>query len=626
METRLWQYRRRLPSCGCGFLDEEETMSLDAIAVSELVCELSAALTGAKIDKIYQPEKDEITLALRSREGNHKLLLSASATSARGQLTHRSFDNPASAPNFCMLLRRRLAGGRITAISQPGFERVIDFSVESYTELGDLTLKHLILEIMGRYSNLILTEQDGRILDSIKRIDASTSSRRQILPGLTYELPPQQDKISPLTVADGEVAGLLAGIQSAQRCDKWVMGTFAGLSPIVAREVCHRAGISSDAAADSLSHDQKQGLYNALTALFARIRTGDYAPCVVYDAATGKPVDFAAIPIAQYGSAARVEPFATLSEAAEAFYTARDTAERQKQRAAGLTHTVKTNLERCQKKILLLHQSLQEARDKDQYKRKADLLTANLYRIRQGDRSVRVEDFYAQPPEEVSIELDVSLTPQQNAQRYYRRYTKAKTTETEAARQLALAEAELSYLQSVQSNLELAQSPADLKELRDELIASGYLARRSREKGRRTTAKPQPLHFVSSDGFDIFVGKNNVQNDFLTLRFANSGDWWFHTKNIPGSHTVIKLGTDKQVSERTLLEAAALAAYHSSAKEGANIPVDYTQIKNVKKPAGAKPGMVIYDRYNTLYVTPDADLVHRLSAAATLSTRTGPRN
>lgn len=587
-------------------------MALDGIAVRALVHEFCSALEGARVDKVHQPEKDEITITFRSKGGAHKLLLSASASNPRAHFTQTTKKNPMTAPMFCMLLRKHLSSGKLVKVLQPGFERCMEFHIESYTELGDLTVKRLIIEIMGRYSNIILTEADGKILDSIKHIDVTVSSVRQVLPGMQYAPPPPQDKINPLTCEYLDLVRAIAAADETWTVDKLVLQSFAGISPIVAREVCYQSLGASDLRAAQLSPDQQKTLCDALMTLFEKIRAQDYAPCIVYDGASGKPLDFCALSVTQYGALARVAPCPTVSEAADTFYVTRDLAERRKQKSAGLMKRISNNIDRCAKKIVLLQQTIDDAKKKDKHKMYADLLTANLYRMQTGEKAVTVQNFYSEALEDVTIPLDVSQTPQQNAQRFYKKYNKAKVAETEAAHQMALAQEELAYLESAMQSLAMAQTEEDLAEIRDELAQSGYISAPSRDRRKKAPPASKPLHFISSDGFDIYVGKNNVQNDRLTLRFANSADLWFHTKNFPGSHTVIKLGLDKNVPERTVMEAATLAAVHSSAKSSAQVPVDYTQIKNVKKPSGAKPGMVIYDHYNTLYVTPDAALPDRL--------------
>ncbi len=585
-------------------------MGLDAMAVRRLVNELSDTVTGGRIDKISQPERDELVLGIRTFTDNYRLVLSASSSNPRVHFTGAAKKNPKTAPMFCMLLRKHIGGGKITSVTQEGFERIIKISVESYDELGDLTVKYLIIEIMGRHSNIILTDGGMKILDSIKRVDLTVSSVRQVLPGLLYNEPPAQDKI-PLAEFDSS-----SPLDFARpiRADKAIMDAVSGISPIIAREAVHRALGRSDVMADSLNINQAAAVKVALIRFAEAVRSDNFAPCMISDA-SGKPVDFAAIDITQYGGAAKITPYESINALVDDFYSVRDTRERMKQKSADLTRVLNANIERAAKKLVILKKTLDDAQKRDKYKISGDLITANIYRINDGDSSVTVENYYEDGAPEITISLDPSLSPSRNAQRYYKKYTKAKTAQTEAVKQIAVTRAELDYLESALAALTMAETESDLNAVRAELTGEGYITRRAETKRRKKSETPRPLRFVSSDGFDIYVGRNNTQNDYLTLKIANSSDIWFHTKNIHGSHTVIKLGIDKNVPERTMREAAELAAYYSKARASAQVPVDYTRIKNVKKPGGAKPGMVIYDGYNTVYVTPSAHGELRQSSA-----------
>lgn len=587
-------------------------MALDSIAIRALTAEFAEQLQTGKVDKIHQPERDQITLQIRTKTGNVKLLLSASSANPRAHLTEISQTNPLSAPNFCMLLRKHLAGGKIIDIRQPDFERVIDFCIESYTELGDLTTKHLIIEIMGRHSNIILTDHDGRIMDSIKHINSMVSSLRQVMPGMQYASPPSQGKLNPLTVKREDIDNAL-DFSGDTRLDKLIIQAFTGISPIVSRELSYRSTNEVDIIASKLQSLGRQRVCDVLWQMFEDIKSNVYKPCIIYDISSGKPQDFCAVDIMQYQNAARVEYPSSLNATVDMFFEQRDASERKKQRAADLVKLVNNNIDRCAKKLIVLSQTIDEAKDKDTYKIYADLLTANLYRIEDGQKAVTIENFYSEELSSMVIPLDIALTPGENAQRYYKKYNKTKIAEVAATAQMELANAEMVYLESIMQSCSMANTDADLLDIKEELRAGGYINSRASGKKDKKQKGSQPLHFVSSDGFDIYCGKNNLQNDQLTLRFANSLDLWFHTKSFAGSHTVIKLGTDKNVPERTILEAAMIAAYHSSAKESSKVPVDYTQIKNVKKPSGAKPGMVIYDYYNTIYVTPNAEAVAELA-------------
>lgn len=584
-------------------------MALDAIAVCALTAQLKAETVSSKIDKIHQPEKDEITIYLRSRQGNARLLISASSANPRVHFLNSAKSNPITAPNFCMLLRKHLTGGKIIDVTQYRFERIMDFHIECYTEMGDLTVKHLIAEIMGRHSNIILTDCEYKILDSIKHIDLLTSSVRQILPGLTYEPVPPQDKLNPLSVTEEQIKKTVFECEAEISPSKFIMTAFDGFSPVNAREISYEALGGDEAKLCSMSENEKNALYLTLVKYFEKIRKGEFSPCIISDKL--RPVDFSAFEIRQYGETVQTKICQSISDAVSEFYYTRDSAERKKQKSAGLTRTVTNNIERCVKKISLLNKTLNDAKDRDKHKIYGDLINANLYRIETGAKYAEVENFYSESMEKVRISLDEALSPQANAQRYYKKYTKAKVAAVEAKKQLELAEAELKYLESVLSNLSIAENEQDLNALKDELAEGGYIVKKGSGK-RKMQTKSAPLHFVSSDGFDIYVGKNNVQNDTLTLKFANSSDLWFHTKNFAGSHTVIKFGIDKNVTERTVFEAATLAATYSSAKSSSNVPVDCTEIKNVKKPNGAKPGMVIYENYRTLYVDPDEEMAKKL--------------
>lgn len=574
-------------------------MALDAIAVRVLTTELNERILNSRIDKISQPERDEIVIHCRTFTENLKLVLSASSAHPRLHLTNAAKKNPQTAPMFCMLLRKHLGGGKITAIEQLGFERIVKFSIESYNELGDLTTKYLIIEIMGRHSNIILSDNEYKILDSIKHIDFTISSVRQVLPGLTYTEPPKQNKI-PLIDFSNEDSLLLF---LPERADKAIMSQLSGISPIIAREFVYNAFSRTDVMANSLNTNQAAALKLNILKFVDNIKNNNFSPCTVTDIASGKILDFSALNISQYENAAKITEYKSMNELVDDFYSTRDMHERMKQKSSDLTKLLNNSIERTSKKLVILKRTIDDAKDREKYKVKGDLITANIYCITQGQDSVTVNNYYKDEMPQITISLDPSLSPAQNAQKYYKKYTKAKTAQIEAAKQVEMTKADLEYLESTLSALENAETESDLNAIRAELIDEGYLNRKPSKKRIRNEVS-KPMRFLSSDGFDIYVGRNNTQNDYLTLKFANTSDIWFHTKNIHGSHTVIKLGLDKNVPDVTIREAAAIAAYYSKARESSQVPVDYTQIKNVKKPKGAKPGMVIYDHYNTIYITP----------------------
>lgn len=574
-------------------------MAFDAVSVHCLIDELSAALVNGRIDKIHQPEKDELTIHIRTYTENYRLTLSAGSANPRVHFTAHAKKNPLTAPMFCMLLRKHLSSGRITAVEQIGFERIIRFSIESYNELGDLTTKYLIAEIMGRHSNIILTDSDMKILDSIKHIDSTVSSVRQVLPGLIYTYPPAQNKL-PLTEVQ-----LNSPISFDQpvRADKLLLSSIGGISPLTAREIIYRAFHTTDIRAQELNTNKQAHLKTVLYAFAEEIRNNKYHPCMITDKLTGKLLDFSPIEIQQYEGTAETEDFDSMSELLDKFYYTRDMRERMRQKSAGLVKLVNNNIERLSKKINILTGTLSDAGNKELYRIKGDLITSNLYRLEQGMKNAELENFYEPDMPTIMVELDPRLNPSQNAQRYYKKYNKAKTAETEAAKQLKMSRAELDYLESTLAAIENAEVESDINAIKSELSEQGFAPKRT-DKRRKTQVVSKPLHFVSRDGFDIYVGKNNTQNDYVTTKLANSQDIWFHTKNIHGSHAIIKLGLDKNVPESTMREAAQIAAYYSKARESSQVPVDYCPVKNVKKPNGAKPGMVIYEGYNTVYVSP----------------------
>lgn len=575
-------------------------MAFDAVTVRCLVKELQDKLINGRIDKIHQPEKDEITMHVRTRSDSCKIVLSASPAHPRAHFTDVSKKNPITAPMFCMLLRKHIGSGKITAIEQDGFERIIRFSIESYDELGDLTTKYLIIEIMGRHSNIILTNHEMKILDCIKHIDFTISSVRQLMPGLQYVSPPPQNKTDLTDIEQSVDIDFSSPLQDAEKA---ILSSVSGISPLTAREIVYRAFGRTDIKNSILTDNGKNKILYETVQLAKTVKSNNFSPCMIVDSVSGKLMDFSAVEIKQYETLADIKYFDNISALLDSFYRTRDMHERMRQKSADLLKLLSNNIERISKKLIILTKTLNDSEKKDKQKIYGDLLMANLYNIEQGQTEIEVQNYYENNSPMVKITLDPRLTPSQNAQKYYKKYNKSKTAEIEAAKQIQNAKADLEYLESTLAAVETADTESDLNSIRSELIAEGYLNRKVNPKKQKQTAS-KPMHFVSSDGFDIYVGKSNAQNDYLTLRFANSSDWWFHTKNIHGSHTVIKLGLDKEVPKSTITEAAQIAAYYSKGRDSSQVPVDFTRIKNVRKPNGAKPGMVIYDHYNTIYVTP----------------------
>lgn len=571
-------------------------MALDALAVKALVNELQTII-NSRIEKIHQPEKDEIVLHMRSYSSAYKLVLSASAAHPRVHFTEETKKNPSSPPMFCMLLRKHIQSGKIVRISQEGFERIIYIDIESYDEFGELTLKRLIIEIMGKHSNIILINKDNKIIDSIKHIDITKSSVRQILPGLIYTLPPAQNKIIPSSPELFDI-DLSANIPAGTRADKAVLDKICGISPLTAREAVYSALGTTAKCIGELNEGEKAQILVCVKKLCA---CPTFSPCMITELSSGKIIDFSSIDIKQYGGSVKITYAESINKLLCDFYSSRDNADRIKQKSTDLLKLLTTHIERAKKKLALYRNVLKDSENKEENKIKGDLITANIYKITQGDREVTVQNYYESDSPDITITLSPTLSPSQNAQKYYRLYNKAKNAEKEMTALIKSTSDDIEYLESTLSAAANAENDDDINAIRTELSEQGYI---KKSGSKKKNIKSSPLHFISSDGFDIYVGKNNTQNDYLTVKFANTSDIWFHTKNIHGSHTIIKLGINKDIPKKTLTEAACIAAYYSKARGSSQVPVDYTAVKNVKKPSGAKPGMVIYDKYNTIYVTP----------------------
>ncbi|MBQ4631085.1 MAG: NFACT family protein [Clostridia bacterium] len=585
-------------------------MALDGIVISALAKETAEKIVGGRIDKIHQPEKDELIISVRTFGGAYKLLLCANPSFPRFHITNVQKENPDKPPMFCMLLRKHIQSGKILSVEQNGFERIVNIAIESYDEMGFLSQKHLIIEIMGKHSNIILTDKDGKILDSIVHVDFSVSSVRQILPGLTYSLPPSQGKKNPLEASRDDIAFALSNDDLP--IWKQILDTYSGISPLVAREAVYRAVGMSDLTGPEATRSDLEKIAVNFYGIMCDVKDGVYNPCVISDKQSGKMLDFCSIDIAQYGSGAKSEHYPGVSEAVESFYVKKASSESMKQKCGDLLKLVSNNIDRCRKKLQLQLEILKKAEKREKFKIYGDLITANIYMIKQGMTEVTVQNFYSENFEEVTIPLKNDLSPSKNAQRYYQKYNKEKTAETETLKQKKLNEEELDYLKSVHEALTKAETGTEITQIRDELIEEGYLKNRGRLNKKRKPETPKPIHFVSDDGYDIYVGKNNMQNDYLTLKLSRSTDLWFHTKGIHGSHTLVPTEDALTVPDSTYFQAARLAAYYSKGRGSENVPVDYTEVKNVKKPSGAKPGMVIYVNYNTLYVTPDEEEIERL--------------
>ena len=589
-------------------------MPLDALCLSGLVHELDQTVTGGKIDKIYQPGRDEILLAVRTpAHGNVRLLLSANPNHPRPQLTQTSRENPDTPPMFCMLLRKHLSGARLLAVEQPPLERVVTFTLEALNELGDRVERRLVLEAIGRRSNLILLDESGRILDCMRRVESSlgtgNANQRSLLPGMFYRLPPAQEKLDPAAQSREELERLLSAAPEEAQADKWLLDTFSGLSPLVCRELAFQAGGATDVRLNVLGPAGRARLLDSLEGLLARVREHRLSPTLL--SRDGAPWDFTFFSVAQYGPLVECTPFSSFSELLDQFYEQREHLERVKQRGQDLIRSVTTARDRTARKIAHQEQELAATQDRERLRELGDILTSNLYQMERGMARLRTVDFYDPEGKEVDIQLDPLLTPQQNAAKYYKEYNKAKTAEEMLTIQIEKGEKELEYLNSVLENIALAEGEKDLQEIRQELTETGYLRRPKTAAKRAKKVSGKPMEFRSSSGLRISVGKNNTQNDLLTCKQAFKSDIWFHTQKIHGSH-VILWTEGREPDLQSVQEAACLAAWFSQARDSSKVPVDYTPVKYVKKPGGARPGMVIYTTYETAWVTPDGELAKRL--------------
>ncbi len=588
-------------------------MPLDAVCLRAVAAELDGVLRGGRIDKIYQPDRDEIVLSVRLLQGGgRKLMLTAEPSAPRLHLIEENRENPAAPPMFCMLLRKYIQGARIASITQPAMERMVVLTLDTTDELGVPVQRELICELMGKYSNLILKGSDGRILDAIRRIDGDISGKRQVLPGLFYRMPPAQaGKTDPLTLTGAQLTAALTGAED-QKLDKWLLGRLQGLSPLLCRELAVQAVGESGRPAGSLGPAEKDALAAAFDRFTGAVRTGAFSPVLLVRKEDGAVQDFSCLPITQYGGLVDVQQMDSFSALLSAFYEKKGQAERMRRRAGDLIKTVTSARDRLARKLAAQREELLQTQSRDEYKRMGELIAANFYQLEKGMTRAKVIDYFDEACPEIEIQLDIRLTPQQNAQKYFKLYNKAKTAETMLTEQIAAGEADLSYLESVLAAIDEAENERDLAELREELIQTGVLSQKKSKNKRRV--KPQanePFAYRTSDGFSVWAGKNNLQNDLLSMKTAYKRDIWFHTQKIHGSHVILAVD-GRAPTDTALTEAAMIAAYHSKAKHSSMVPVDYTEVKNLKKPNGSKPGFVIYHVYQTAFVTPDEKLVERL--------------
>ena len=571
-------------------------MPLDAVCIHALAAELEDRLAGGRIDKVQQPERDMLLLSVRAKGENLRLLLSAGVGSARVHVTQASYENPQEAPMFCMLLRKHLVGARILSVRQPDWERMLILELEARDELGVSSRKQLAAELIGRSANLILVGEDGRIIDCIRRADFGGDALRRMLPGCFYRMPPKQEKLPFFETEPERLRELAWSADRDTPIDKWLLDSFSGLSPLLCRELAARCG------------GDYEMLPLQMEALQETVAAGDFAPTLL--TREGKPQDFSFLPVTQYGRESVNESYDSFSALLDAFYTRRDQAELRRRRSHELQKSIRTARDRLAKKLGLQREELRRTESREEVRRNAELITANLYRMKKGQRTLDCENYYEPDCPQISIPLDPLKTPQQNAAALFKEYNKLKGAELHLTELVAKGEQQLDYLNSVLAELEQAETERDLADIRRELAETGYLKKaRTREKDR---SKPQaPLRFVTDDGFEVLVGRSNVQNDELSTKIARRTDFCLHTQKVHGSHVILRC-EGQEPSALALEQAASLAVTYSQGRDGGKIPVDYTMVRNVRKPSGAMPGKVIYTEYRTMLAQGDEDLARRL--------------
>ncbi|MDL2234828.1 NFACT family protein [Christensenellaceae bacterium OttesenSCG-928-L17] len=578
-------------------------MSMDGLSLLAVSHELQQ-LVGGKVDRVQQPERDTLLMIVRAGGSNYRLLLCVHPENGRVQFTERQYVNPPEPPMFCMLLRKRLTGGRIRAITQPNADRLLCIQFEARDELGDLDELQLVVELMGKHSNLCLVGKNDILLDCARHVSPQMSSVRVLMPGVAYEFPPSQNKQNPLTANE---ADFLCALQGSGKLFKHLTNHFFGISPDCARQLIARWSGDAEIALETLNERELAACARFLSQIYAAFSRGEFEPSVMYND-TKEPV--AIYPFAPAVHRDNLRLFVSMSEALDTFYQQRDARERFRRRSASLQRALQNNLERCYKKLQVYEAARTQGEDLEALRLFGELIMAHAHTLSRGMQYARLPNYYTDPPSDISVPLDERLSPQENAQRYFKRYQKGKAAKALAVEQCRVTSEEIAYLEGQLDNLTKCSTDTELQEIRDELVKENYVKPEAGKKQPQKQAPSRPLHYQSSDGADIYVGKNNKQNDSLTLRFARSEDIWLHTKNIPGSHVIIQ--TEKEPSNTTLMEAAMLAAYYSKARTSASVPVDYCPRKYVKKPAGAKPGMVIYTTNRTIYITPDEAQVKRM--------------
>ncbi len=582
-------------------------MAFDAGMLACILREVDEKLNGGKIEKIYMPQRDMVILQMKNGRDVYRLLINAGASSPRMCITAEKAENPAVPPMFCMALRKHLGGAKLIRVEQIGFERAARLTFEAYDEMGFKTEKHLIAEIMGKYSNLILSGGDDKMIGILKPVDFTTSQKRQLLPGMRYEEPPKQDKLDPMTVTERDFNRIMGDADPTAVAEKKLTATFAGMASLHAREIAFRAGGHTAATLEECS----RSLWQEFSAYRDAVQGRGAVPTLILSP-QGAPKEYSYMDIRQYGDGAKTAPMESFSALIDAYFAQRSRQDVLQQRASDILRLLHNAESRIEKKLAVQTAELTECDSGDTYKLYGDLITANIYRLKKGMKQADLENYYAEDAACVSISLEVNLTPAQNAQKYYKKYNKTKSARVHLTEQIEQAKAELEYIRTVQDSLSRAETEKDLGEIRGELYQSGYASKMKNYTWKKPAA-PTLLRFVTEDGRQVLCGKNNTANDYLTTKVAERSDWWFHVKNQPGSHVVMSCaGEQDEPTDRDFTQAAMIAAYYSKASDGVMVPVDYTRVRYVKKPSGSKPGFVTYSTNWTAYVTPEKDTVERM--------------
>ena len=585
-------------------------MAFDGIVIANLVRDIRDAAQGGRIAKIAQPEKDALLLTIKKDRSQIRLLLSVNPSLPLVYITSTNQQSPPTAPNFCMLLRKYIGNGLITSVTQPRTDRVIRIEIEHYDDLGDLCRKALYIELMGKHSNIIFCDSNDVILDAVKHVSHNVSSVREVLPGRPYFVPQTQgtEKLDPLTTDLAQFTDRLGSLNRPLR--KAIGGSFNGISPLIASELCERAGVDQERPACEIPQTQIRALYDAFSSLMNDVGNGNFSPCIIYRG--GEPVEFSAVPLYQYRDY-RTEYYENISQVLLTFYAARESISRIRQKSADLRHIISVDLDRCRRKYDLQRKQLKDTEKREKYRVYGELIHAYGYQVPDGADSFEALNYYTD--EMITVPLDPMLSAQENAKKYFARYQKLKRTYEDLSVRTQETKMDLDHLLSVSEALNLAENEADLTQIREELADAGYIRKRSGKGRSKRQQKSRPFHYRSSDGFDMYVGKNNLQNDELTFKVANGGDWWFHAKQMTGSHVIVRTG-GAEMTDRAFEEAGALAAYYSAGRGSEKVEVDYLQRRNVRKPNGARPGYVIYYTNYSLTAVPDISALERLDTQA----------